>query len=1155
MKRIIFFLLALKLSFVSFGQLYTDLQTPKIVPPSPDAAALGKYGQIPVDRSTGIPSISIPIYEIKTPRFTLPISLSYHASGIKVEEISSWVGAGWSLNAGGLVTRSIMGYADDGNNGFLTNQYQLKKAADIQWPADILYISKIVTKEIDNEPDNFSYNFNNHAGSFVFGDNATPVLIPFAPIKINFNQSTKIFDIKDEFGNSYYFSTKENTVSDINTNMSGITSWYLTKMVSADLSDEINFYYTTDETYQTDFSYNFSQSINQCGTGVRFGLDPMTKVSAMRTYYPVRISSIQFKGGKVDFIAQSGRLDEANKSLDEVIIYNLNPANNQYTKLKSFKLLQDYFYSTWTVPSNFFENIGERNKHRLKFAGLQEKDANNAVIATHSFEYNSTELPWIHCFAQDNWGYFNGQVSNLTLLETRNVVIDPLNNGNLEIVTIGSNGSTNEGANRSVSEQYMQAGSLTKITYPTKGYTTFSYECNKKEGAEQIPGTFIAGAVGIHQENVTTNYTPSNDMLLSGGTIFHIKIKKGDAVSQPLPSVKIIRVSDANVIYSLSADSNPNITIDKYLAVSLTGGVAYQLVANAQGGSSPTSSNLPLATISTTCQIPSGSNVIKMGGLRVSSIKNYNSDGQLASTETYKYGTASTLESGGGVELAFFPIYHFNHTIACTDGGYARFVTLGPNDTYTNTSYYPLSTLNGSPVGYPAVTIFKGDNITNIGKSVFKYDIFPDSIFLCSSPFWNGVKPLSVSWKNGDPTWEGHYRYNGSNQYTIVKEIANAYYYYSRDAGRCTVIGYNPEPFGTIDNCSYFVAPFLDNGAVYSAAGQACEWHPYWFYWFDYPILTGTRALKQSIIKDYGPDGIANVQTTANYYYDNLKHAFPTRIETSTSTGDTRIKQISYPQDMVAASEDPTGIYAAMVSANMVSPQIKVVESKNSTQLLKTKTNYAFFNSTLIEPQSVEVQNKNNPSEIRLKYHSYDVNGNLQTVSKDNAAKISYQWGYNRAYPIAMITNSPGNNFFHENFEDGNGNSTTNDSKTGHLSHTGAYSKALSGLDNGPYKLTYWQKSGSSWAYIIINVNVSGNAYTISVNAQIDDVCFYPASAQITTYTYDPLVGITSQTDPNGIITYFEYDAISRLTLVRNKDKNIIKKICYSYAGQVENCQ
>lgn len=86
-------------------------------PPPPGAAGLGKYGDIPVSEYTGIPSITIPLYELKGRDLTLPILLSYHASGLKVDETSSFVGAGWSLNAGGAITRSINGLTDFESKG------------------------------------------------------------------------------------------------------------------------------------------------------------------------------------------------------------------------------------------------------------------------------------------------------------------------------------------------------------------------------------------------------------------------------------------------------------------------------------------------------------------------------------------------------------------------------------------------------------------------------------------------------------------------------------------------------------------------------------------------------------------------------------------------------------------------------------------------------------------------------------------------------------------------------------------------------------------------------------------------------------------------------------------------------------------------------
>ena len=81
----------------------------KILPPSPNTASLGKYGEVPVGLYTGIPQISIPLTSIQDGSLSVPISLSYHAGGVRVEEIASWVGLGWSLNAGGVITRQVRG--------------------------------------------------------------------------------------------------------------------------------------------------------------------------------------------------------------------------------------------------------------------------------------------------------------------------------------------------------------------------------------------------------------------------------------------------------------------------------------------------------------------------------------------------------------------------------------------------------------------------------------------------------------------------------------------------------------------------------------------------------------------------------------------------------------------------------------------------------------------------------------------------------------------------------------------------------------------------------------------------------------------------------------------------------------------------------------
>jgi hypothetical protein len=64
-----------------------------------------------VNLATGDLAYNIPLLEVPGPEGGYPLSLSYHA-GITPDEEASWVGLGWTLNAG-AVNRSIQGYPDD----------------------------------------------------------------------------------------------------------------------------------------------------------------------------------------------------------------------------------------------------------------------------------------------------------------------------------------------------------------------------------------------------------------------------------------------------------------------------------------------------------------------------------------------------------------------------------------------------------------------------------------------------------------------------------------------------------------------------------------------------------------------------------------------------------------------------------------------------------------------------------------------------------------------------------------------------------------------------------------------------------------------------------------------------------------------------------
>src|ERR1700743_3187668 len=165
----------------------------KVTISSPTAAALGKFGDIPVGYHTGTPDISIPLYTIKAGKLSLPIGLSYHASGLKVQEQAGWVGAGWALNAGGVITRTVVGEPDDRgyNNAHVTNGYYTDYGynnylftPDPGGQIGVTYDGMVADDAgfmrglKDGEPDLFFFNFGGYTGKFYFNDDRTPIFVP-----------------------------------------------------------------------------------------------------------------------------------------------------------------------------------------------------------------------------------------------------------------------------------------------------------------------------------------------------------------------------------------------------------------------------------------------------------------------------------------------------------------------------------------------------------------------------------------------------------------------------------------------------------------------------------------------------------------------------------------------------------------------------------------------------------------------------------------------------------------------------------------------------------------------------------------------------------------------------------------------------------------
>ena len=91
---------------------------------TPQAAEMTRYGNHGVNLYTGRLSVSIPIGEYRDKDFSIPVSLEYNYNGMRPNEQAAEPGLGWMLSCGGMITREVVGLADEGEGGSGNRQFK-----------------------------------------------------------------------------------------------------------------------------------------------------------------------------------------------------------------------------------------------------------------------------------------------------------------------------------------------------------------------------------------------------------------------------------------------------------------------------------------------------------------------------------------------------------------------------------------------------------------------------------------------------------------------------------------------------------------------------------------------------------------------------------------------------------------------------------------------------------------------------------------------------------------------------------------------------------------------------------------------------------------------------------------------------------------------
>ncbi|MEM9917258.1 MAG: DUF6443 domain-containing protein [Bacteroidota bacterium] len=495
MKKLFFVvLLLLPFGFMLAQPTASDLDPSlSVLPPSPSASALVKYVDFPVSYSSGTPQISIPIHTITGRGLSLPISLSYHAGGVRVDDVSSVVGLGWSLQAGGAVTRTVVGKADERPDGFLQRGAQLPYPINLS--SNFTDLQQFAEGHWDGQPDVFSFNFGPYSGKFYIDPSNTIRLIPHQDLAISYSLCTSCsyplsgsiisFTIKTPDGLVYTFGTSAAVEYSETSSYSTIggnagcnarsfdvpvaTAWYLKEVFNPKTQDHLYLNYTPKNiTYDLSYTESFTMPLPEVPLSGCNGNFSRTACVTTKTDNGVILSSIESSYSRVDFITGTQRSDiggtgsGGTSRLQEIHLKGENGGI-----LKKFKLIQSFVTSSGTTPSTKPDS-----DKRMYLDKVEEFSATDAFINRYSFAYfNRDQLPPRLSFEQDHWGYYNGQSNSQST---------PFASEDFNLLDrVQDRFSSFSPANRQADGVKASYGTLNEVTYPTGGTAQFDYEGNE----------------------------------------------------------------------------------------------------------------------------------------------------------------------------------------------------------------------------------------------------------------------------------------------------------------------------------------------------------------------------------------------------------------------------------------------------------------------------------------------------------------------------------------------------------------------------------------------------------------------------------------------------------------------------------------------------
>lgn len=1170
-----------------------------VIPPSPDAAALGKYAEWPVNLNTGVPNINIPLYELKGRTLSVPISLSYHASGIKVGEVASWAGLGWTLNAGGAITRSVRGLTDECGGYFYTRRlfpnynytFEQLPTPSTTWKGTVI---NEAINEMDGVEDVYFFNALGRSFKMIFKDSTaytTPIVqtIPYSNVTVTTDLSTWKVTLEDGtlliFGGQ---ATEMTTTQRKKTSGCATfpSTWYLQSITSS-IGEQVRFVYKISPSVKMMTYYSQDDM-----TGWSSGGSPLNSTSVnptvdIQTLNILHLDSIISEIGAVKFVqTATQRLDlPLSSSLAGMRAYS-RFSNTDTTLVDKFTFFthQAACANGNELQSPVLQPPPDYQHWRLVLDSVQHNGVGKLTnFPCWKFAYNPTALPSTFSYAQDHYGYYNGATGNTSLLP-KVYVTNPytLSNTNGFFPPLHDWGN-----NRTPNGTYLQAMVLTGITYPTKGTSLFTYEPNSfvQNQDQQVDSTkslslYMTYGMSPFANSSTVKFTttkPQNiGLIISSSISQSILNDYGHGVLKCIAKVTGPGMVQGQSISLLNNDM-------KYFDLPNPGTYSFTISTNSVASDFATASDQ--ITISGTLYYTGSLGVqqtsVLAGGLRVHSI--IDSDG---------------INPAKNIQRYF--IYNSPMTLNVIDPS-NDYVTQISEQASTSTNYkYFRNSSTKFALGSGGSTVVYGSVVTQYGANGENGKI--QTVFLNHYDVNNsGLEPNIAPYADLD-----------TREYERGLVLSEVKY----DASGNKVEGtFNTYSFKPITTLTFFKAT---KQVFFTSPGLCNDPQGFCNYLIIRETLTSDQVMKTSsthtsyYLRGTNPSVYDSLNSTTAYIFGNSLNTNPTATRLTDSKGQVTFKQTLGAIDSLLILKSLKFNNAKLTHAaeknmanmgkiNMISEPILTIDSIASKPSVLTLTTYKPLtvfspvpkNSsklTVYVPDSIKSMNNyfiGNVLDKRASFRKYDRYGNLLQQAKSSGQLSAYLYDYYSNYPIAQVANADtASSFAYTSFESySQGGWLFGDIPITDItkSVTGQRSLPLSAslqatvalYASRKYTVSFWARaalsvSGSSGSTVTLNLSsqayagVNGFKYyeysianTTSVlitvptgtttPVYVDEVRLFPQGSLMTTYTYKPLIGQTSVTDPTNTTQYFEYDGLGRLAVVRDRNRKVLKTYKYNY--------